>query len=376
MISMHRTGCKATPFLPGFARWAQLNCLFGLLCLMCASCFEKPTPLPFAPTQTPTATPVKAQKPSAPTPTPTTPTETPRPSPTPSPGATATVLAPTEMAPAETMPVETVIPPATATLAPSSTPQPTAPIIHAFQVAPAIADPGDTVTLTWRSSGATHAVLYKLFYSGQLPADGWDVPTTGSFTTAISPEENNWVSFLLYVWDDAERHASAGATVELRCRHAWFFDPPIEDICPTELVVSAAAEQHFEGGAMIWVGAEDAIYVLYNEDGMYPKWTRFTDQWNEGEPDHDPALQPPPGRQQPIRGFGWIWLNDPFVRDRLGWAIESEQAYTTLMQRTTRYKYNTCYLLARDGQIWILGPESSAWDKFVPGTPVIVPSPH
>ena len=206
--------------------------------------------------------------------------------------------------------------------------------------------------------------------SGQLPADGIDVPVSGTYTYTIPPEEQNWVDFLLYVWDDADRHASATQTVRLRCRHDWFLEPRPEDICPTAPLVSAAAEQHFEGGTMIWVEAEDAIYVLVGDPGGAPAsathWNRFEDMWDESLPDRDPHLAPPEGRQQPIRGFGLVWRENPEIQEQLGWATDSETGYTTILQRTTRYKYNAWYLLALDGHTWYLGPERSSWDRIGP----------
>lgn len=244
------------------------------------------------------------------------------------------------------------------------------PSIVYFRADAGLAVPGDTVELTWECAGATSAVLYKLMVSGQLPADGIDVPVSGTYAYTIPPEEQNWVDFLLYVWDGADRHASATQTVRLRCRHDWFFEPRPEDICPTAPLVSAAAEQHFEGGTMIWVEAEDAIYVLVGDPAGAPAsathWNRFEDMWDESLPDPDPHLAPPEGRQQPIRGFGLVWRENPEIQEQLGWATDSETGYTTILQRTTRYKYNAWYLLALDGHTWYLGPERSSWDKIGP----------
>jgi hypothetical protein len=117
---------------------------------------------------------------------------------------------------------------------------------------------------------------------------------------------------------------------------------------------------------MIWVGAEDAIYVLYSGEQMTTRWDRFEDEWDPGELDRDPDLTPPPGLQQPIRGFGLVWRTKPYVRERLGWAVDQERGYTTVKQRTTRYKYNAWYLLALDDDVWYLGPERSSWDKLQP----------
>ncbi len=313
-------------------------------------------------TPTPTAT-SRATAPAAPNPKPSATRTSVSPSatvsPTPSPTLWAAEMgtatpAPTSVSDAA-RPVSTAVPPGS-----------TEPVIDYFRADAVTVDPGDTVTLSWQSEGAAHAILYKLMVSGQLPYDGLDVPLNGSTAYQIPPSERNWVDFLLYVWDGEDHSASAGVTVLLRCPDPWFFAPDPEDICPTPVLVSAAAEQHFERGTMVWVDAEDAIYVLFADVDYTTGWTRFEDRWDEGMPDRDPDLEPPAGLQQPIRGFGLAWREQPGVRDRLGWAVDGEAGFTTALQRTTRYKYNAWYLLALDGDIWYLGPERSSWDKLTP----------
>lgn len=339
-----------------------MKCLLttaGLIALVvaivggCARSTELPVPTP-TPTMRPTVTVVAPTNTPSPTPSALpSPTATPTPTLTAMPtGTTAPTASPTntESATATRQPVAT----ATSVAGPS---------ITYFRVKPELVDPGDAVTLTWASKDASKALLYKLFYSGQLPPEGIDVPPTGSYVYEISPQERNWVNFLLYVWDEADRHASAGVSVELRCPEVWFFEPPPEDICPTAPLVSSAAEQHFENGTMVWVAEEDAIFVFFDAPQTTTRWSRFQDHWEEGMADRDPDVTPPPGLQQPIRGFGLVWREQSHVREQLGWAVDDEQGFTTVMQRTTRYKYNAWYLLALDGDVWYLGPERSSWDK-------------
>ncbi|MCU0521937.1 MAG: hypothetical protein MUF84_14755 [Anaerolineae bacterium] len=229
------------------------------------------------------------------------------------------------------------------------------------------------MTFTWSSEGATRAIITKLLPTGQLSSSSWDVAPSGSMTYTIPTEERNWVSLMLYVENAARQNAMATATVRLYCPSPWFFTPPPEEICPTEPLISAAAEQRFESGSMIWVEAEDAIYVVHKIGDIAGHWQRFQDEWDESQPTLDPALVPPAGLQQPIRGFGLVWRERPGVREGLGWAIEGEQAFTTIVQRTTRFKYNAWYLLALDGGVWHLGPEGSYWTKLNPEGFVITP---
>jgi hypothetical protein len=208
-------------------------------------------------------------------------------------------------------------------------------------------------------------MLYRLLQSGQFPEHGIDVPLTGSITYTIEPQAKNWVNFLLYIRGQGQTSEQAGASVILRCPNEWFFSPyPEMNGCPTAPQISPAAEQSFEEGIMLWIKAEDSIYVLYAGGDYTARWTRFQDKWQEGDPYNDPTLQPPSGLQQPIRGFGLVWRTHPYVRERLGWATEPEKGYQTTIQHTTRYKYNATYIRAEDGSIWYLGPERSSWDKL------------
>jgi hypothetical protein len=289
------------------------------------------------------------------------PTTASTPSTTPQPPATSETKS--TSAPTAT-PVPSVMPTTMPTLTPAPTARPdSGPTILYFRANVAEADPGDTIVLEWESVGATQAIIYQIPPSYQMPQSGWDVPTSGTYSHQIESHERNWVMFQLYVYDAAERSASASLTVPLRCPDSWFFSPA-PDVCPTSPIVSAAAEQHFERGTMIWIEELDRIYVLYADDVHSPKWQGFNDEWDEGIPDRDPTLVPPDGLYQPIRGFGLVWRQNPTVRERLGWAIDEETGFETIEQHTTLYKYNSTYLRALDGDVWYLGPEMSSWEKI------------
>jgi hypothetical protein len=274
--------------------------------------------------------------------------------PSPIPSETATPLAP--------LPTSTAVPTAPATTQGG-------PIIHFFRAEPEEAAPGDKIVLQWQSDGATEAVLYHILPSGQMPASGWHVAPSGTYTYTVEPGEKNWSDFLLYVLDASERSTGANLRVKLHCTTPWFFSP-VPGVCPAAPIVSAAAEQHFEHGTMVWikepwspwVNGEGWIIVLYDDVN---DWSIHGDQWKEGQPDHDTELSPPPGLYLPIRGFGLLWRQNPEMRNRLGWAADQEAGFQTTIQHTTRFKYNSIYLSALDGNVWHLGPEFSSWAKIV-----------
>ena len=200
----------------------------------------------------------------------------------------------------------------------------------------------------------------------QLSEPYWNVGPSGSLDYTISPQARNIERFALFVNDAQGLAAQETLEIELRCPNTWFFEPA-PDVCPADAaVVSDGAEQHFERGVMIWVGAEDRIYVLFG-DGQSPAWQAYEDHFDEGEdPESDPTIEPPVGRYQPIRGFGMVWREESGVRERVGWAVDAEGGYPAAVQRTSYIKYNSTYIRALDGGVWHLGPEHSEWEYLPP----------
>lgn len=92
-----------------------------------------------------------------------------------------------------------------------------------------------------------------------------------------------------------------------------------------------AAVQNFENGLMIWVdlgNGDRRIYAFFSWGG----YKQYNDTWQEGDPD-TPNVSPPGGLYAPRRGFGKVWINDPELRNQIGWAVEEfERAETATVQ--------------------------------------------
>lgn len=228
-----------------------------------------------------------------------------------------------------------------------------------------LADPGDTIILTWRWSGGTEAMIYHMF-DLRLSEPGWEVAPKGTLTYTIPSWTRNHEDFVLFVNDPQGPAVQETLQINLRCPDEWFFEPA-PDVCPAgPPVISDGAEQRFQRGVMLWSQAEDRIYVLFDDD-QNPAWQAYQDRFDEGEdPSSDPDIEPPEGLYEPVRGFGLVWREAPNVRERLGWAVEPEAGYETAIQRTSYVKYNSTYIRALDGGVWRLGPEHSEWDQIAP----------
>lgn len=226
--------------------------------------------------------------------------------------------------------------------------------------------PGEAFTLTWESTGAVQAWLYPVV-DGRL-TQGVPVSPTGSQILTASADLRQPLEYMLFVFDSSGAWISHSLRLPLRqCPAGWFFpNAPAE--CPSgPPVVSFAAYQPFEGGHMIWIQARDEIFVLFEDESIH-RWRVFVDLFEEGMPEFDLALTPPPGRFQPVRGFGLVWRSDPEVQARLGWALRPEQGFTTRVQATARMRYNVLFIEAPDGGIWQLDPEGSRWLYRPPGS--------
>lgn len=87
------------------------------------------------------------------------------------------------------------------------------------------------------------------------------------------------------------------------------------------------AEQTFERGSLFWLRPIDQIWILTIQEDGSKVWRVAEDNFEEGMIESDPALVPPDGLFQPIRGFGLLWREDPGLREALGWAISEEVGY-------------------------------------------------
>jgi hypothetical protein len=224
----------------------------------------------------------------------------------------------------------TVLPSASATVAPT-----TKASVVRFTIAPLEVKPGDPVTVSWEVTG-TKGVLGHMEPWGALsPAQS--LPSlSGNLVVNTSMDLREKETFVLAVTSTDSDPVYAYADVKLTCPDRWVFPNPPRT-CPWPVIPSRVVIQPFERGVMLWVAADRSVY--HTEAGEMrltdPKamiyvlangqsWRLIPDNWSEGMAANDPAIVPPQGLFQPVRGFGLVWRTVAGVRDALGWARSAE----------------------------------------------------
>ena len=143
--------------------------------------------------------------------------------------------------------------------------------------------------------------------------------------------------------------------------------PPLPTPTPIE---TQAALQHFEHGLMFWLQSQKEIWVLIaspTPDQFY--WRVLPDSWSDSQPESDPAIHPPAGKFQPIRGFGLAWRsgggsNGPQRAD-LGWALDEETGFTsTLIYYPQGFYSPDCVWMPKSG-IYELRDDQGRVVRFV-----------
>jgi hypothetical protein len=212
------------------------------------------------------------------------------------------------------------------------------------------------LTFTWQATGGTTARINSGAGSAKFPT-AWLVQPPNGGTFSVDVGDDTQIpnpSMTLVVSDDKGNQVSKSAQVSWSCKYSFFFAGAPSGTCPEAPVSTSAAEQLFQSGRMIWlektsptvVGSR--IFVLY-KDGRYQE---YPDSWTQGQPSSDPAIVPPAGMLQPIRGFGKVWRENPMVRQQLGWATAAEQGFQTIWQsRKSDSPAVPAYMGAADARI-------------------------
>jgi hypothetical protein len=257
-----------------------------------------------------------------------------------------------------------------ATLAPTATATPGGASIVSFTVTPAEAYPGDTVTLTWQTTGALGAEIDVLLPIDQYSAHYDALPPSGQLQVMLDESDRSKKTFILNVPTQGDP-LKAQVDVKVLCSLNWFFAGGPAATCPQWPAGQHAGQgfaQKFEHGQIIWNGGDGFAVILY--DDAEGGWERDYGDWSEGKPESDPALVPQAGLLQPVRHIGAVWRSEVLPghppRERLGWALAPEVALATNFQCDSDYFYYQqpetapCFATGLDGAIVRLSGDAQA----------------
>ncbi|GAB4508473.1 MAG: hypothetical protein OHK0046_01020 [Anaerolineae bacterium] len=148
------------------------------------------------------------------------------------------------------------------------------------------------------------------------------------------------------------------------CDSSWFFLQPRPEGCPlAPPTASQAVYQVFQNGYMVWIQAQDAIYVMYN-DAVLPRWEVYRDGFDEGMAEDDPNFGQAPADNlwRPRRGFGMLWRGNAAVRERIGWAtLQWEVPYSVQVQTSGD---GTLFFSEPERGVFGLLPGGAQWSLY------------
>lgn len=231
--------------------------------------------------------------------------------------------------------------------------------------------PGDNVTLFWQVRGADSITVYTVNAEGERE-NPRPLRDEGQITLSTASDVTEVAQFIL-VAAVGEATVEQSLEIEINCDGEWFFSPAPGGCPITSSDDATFVEQRFQSGLMIWSSVTNEIFIFY-EDNVEPQWQRVADEFQEGDPERDDTFVPPAaGLSQPVRGFGLVWRNRADVRERLGWAVEAEAAFTGAIQSGTNTEGEAVtYMRRRDGTILQLLSEGAEWQI----NPVTTPEPE
>lgn len=121
-----------------------------------------------------------------------------------------------------------------------------------------------------------------------------------------------------------------------------------------------AVDQVFERGHMLYLAGSRQVLVTLFAAGRWQQLPEPT-----GPAGREPLFNPPEDLFVPTGRFGRLWREQPGLRDRLGWAVGAERAFTGAVQR-----------YAGGGLMAWTGPEQGLLRIYYPdGTILTIPDP-
>ena len=255
--------------------------------------------------------------------------------------------------------------PTRAPVLPSPTPTPDWAEILTYPTVSSIVWPGESITVEYEVRGNSATLCLAPVFTQDFTCHS--APTSGPYSLDIDPTTTTNLNLELHALADSNQ-AVGSATVMLYCdEDEWFFSGP-PTTCPAgPPLETAAAYQQFEHGLMFWLEKGlwwepgEIIYVLYDSPDQtfeaYPEYALP----DSDAPMPDIEYNPPEGLFVPESGFGLLWRENSWIRQRLGWALAPEAGFSTTAQREFVQDGAYLYLLDFNDQLMVLNFYNGTW---------------
>lgn len=197
--------------------------------------------------------------------------------------------------------------------------------INSFTVSPLTLTEGDPLNVSWDVSGVSAVQVYMTNYTGEPhSARPSDLAPVGRATMNAPLGVRSFMVTLREA--SASTTLQRSVTVNVNCRYEWFSggDP---QYCPEQVQNIQATYQEFEGGYML-LRAGEYIWIYFNAENTFYVMPH---DMPGSEFFSDPA---PEGLLRPQDELEILWAGNPFIRERLGWALAPQQIYTMTYQQT------------------------------------------
>lgn len=198
------------------------------------------------------------------------------------------------------------------------------PYIESVSVTPDEGKVGDTINVSWDIKNVDGVIVE--FYDN-YPRNTTvyhlveNQPTTGSTTFTIPEEISNNLRVTVHgVRYDVDAN---GRTITARVINTSEVVDLIEDDTPPAPVETWAVYQDYDNGMMIW-RADTGMITVFFDDGSLRHYPLTYYAYLADVP---ADIDVPEGKIRPTNGFGRVWAYLDDVRERLGWAVDTETGY-------------------------------------------------
>lgn len=227
------------------------------------------------------------------------------------------------------------------------------PIIRFFNVSPDTAKIGDTIDISWNIENVD-AVIVEVYDAYPRNDILYSLeehhPVVGSTTFTIPEQTLHGATVTIYgVRYNIDNSAR---TITARLINASEVVELEDDDKPPAPVETWAVYQAYDNGMMIW-RADTGMITVFFDDGTLRNYPLTYYAYLADVPDD---IDVPEGKILPTNGFGRVWAYLDDVRERIGWATDTETGYdltmTTQDDGTVAYNLPTEDTLYVNDQTW------------------------